>query len=37
MAAVMIKVASFVEEKEINLEDIISRLKTENQVRVFVL
>lgn len=32
MAAVMIKAVSFVEEKEVHLEEIISRLKIENQV-----
>ncbi|XKL64642.1 hypothetical protein PGB90_004728 [Kerria lacca] len=31
MAAVMIKAVSFVEEKEVHLEEIISRLKIENQ------
>lgn len=32
MAAVMIQAASFVEEKEVHLEEIITRLKAENQV-----
>lgn len=32
MATVMIQAVSFVEEKEVHLEEIISRLKTENQV-----
>ena len=32
MAAVMIQAASYVEEKEVHLEEIISRLRTENQV-----
>lgn len=32
MASVMIKAASFVEEKEVHLEEIIKRLLAENQV-----
>lgn len=37
MAAVMIQAASFVEEKEVHLEEIISRLRTENQVLYYLL
>lgn len=32
MAAVMIRAASFVEEKEVHLEAVIKRLEAENQV-----